>query len=211
MENIGLKGLFVTLYHRVILSWETSLIGFGIDIVGVTLDYFAKSPSGIISKVALVLGTIFMLIKQNLAQKYPGKFPTAAAAAVIACLFLPGFAFAQETPRGGGCLENKTTCFGPSFGVTVATVDLKTGKVDTTFAPGAGYGATWFVGKWYETGTAGYISLRPADSGQRVVGSVMLTFAKYLRVGLAQQFGDKSDQKRFLLFGLGSDFGSSSQ
>jgi uncharacterized membrane protein len=67
MENTGIKGLFVTLYQRVILSYKTTLFGIGVVAIGAVADYLATSPNKIVTIIASILGAVLMLIK----EKYP--------------------------------------------------------------------------------------------------------------------------------------------
>ncbi len=66
MENTGLKGLFVTLWQRVIVSYKTTLIGIGVAAVPFVIEYFTKSPNKTLATIGLVLGGAFALVKEKL-------------------------------------------------------------------------------------------------------------------------------------------------
>lgn len=66
MENFGFKGLLVTLYQRVILSYKTTLIGLGFVSVDATLSYLqaVNFPNWAHYVVGVVSG-MFALIKEQ--------------------------------------------------------------------------------------------------------------------------------------------------
>lgn len=66
MENTGLKGLFVTLYQRVILSYKTTLFGLAVIAAGVVIDNLVHSPNRTVAVVGGVLGSVFSLVKEQL-------------------------------------------------------------------------------------------------------------------------------------------------
>lgn len=116
--------------------------------------------------------------------------------------------FAPEpTPRFGGCLNGGATCFSPNVSVTLMAVNLKTGVVTTSVSPGLGYGVTFNSQKWYKIGLAAYATFRDTAEGQKIVPSVVGSFAEYVRIGVGYQVGGQD--KPFLLIGLGTDFGTS--
>jgi ABC-type transport system involved in cytochrome c biogenesis permease subunit len=84
--NFGFKGLLVTLYQRVILSYKTTLIGIALAGAGAALDYFAKSPNSIVSWVAGTLGTILVLVKDRNGWTVPNVTPALLAAALLGML-----------------------------------------------------------------------------------------------------------------------------
>lgn len=109
-------------------------------------------------------------------------------------------------PKFGGCLASGQTCFGPSVSISLVSIDLKSGSVTTGVMPGVGYGAIFFADQWYRAGVAGYTSFRDTADGQRMVGSLVFSFAEYLRLGVGRQFGPS--ERFFGLLGIGSEFGS---
>lgn len=109
-------------------------------------------------------------------------------------------------PKFGGCLASGQTCFGPSVSISLVSIDLKSGSVTTGVMPGVGYGAVFFADQWYRAGVAGYTSFRDTADGQRMVGSLVFSFAEYLRLGVGRQFGPS--ERFFGLLGIGSEFGS---
>jgi hypothetical protein len=66
MENTGFKGLLITLWQRVILSYKTTLLGIGIAAVGIVIEHFAQSPNKVIATAAIVAGSILALVKEKL-------------------------------------------------------------------------------------------------------------------------------------------------
>lgn len=79
MENVGFKGLLVTLWQRVILSYKTTLIGIAIVALGYVIEAVTGSSTPWIHQVGIVLGTIFALVKQRLPQPPPLDAPPAPA------------------------------------------------------------------------------------------------------------------------------------
>jgi hypothetical protein len=69
VENTGLKGLFVTLYQRVILSYKTTLVGIGLAVAGVIVDNLTHSSNKTITSIAVILGSVLALIKEPGAVK----------------------------------------------------------------------------------------------------------------------------------------------
>ena len=127
---------------------------------------------------------------------------------VVILLGAAGAARAQDTggPKFGGCLANQTTCFGPSVSLSVVAIDLKDGSVTAGVSPGVGYGVMLASDKWYRYGFAAYASFRDTATGQRVVPSVVVSFAEYLRLGVGVQVGGGGTP--FGLLAIGADFGS---
>jgi hypothetical protein len=66
MENVGLKGLFVTLYQRVVRSYKTTLLGLGVLALGVIVENLVHSPNKIIATVAGVVAAVLALVKEKL-------------------------------------------------------------------------------------------------------------------------------------------------
>lgn len=66
MENVGFKGLAVTLYQRVIRSYRTTLLGIGVVAAGVIVENLLHSPNKIVVTVASVLGAILALVKEKI-------------------------------------------------------------------------------------------------------------------------------------------------
>jgi uncharacterized membrane protein len=67
MENTGFKGLLVTLYQRIVLSYKTTLIGIGVAAAGAVVDYYASSPNKVVSVICGLVATVLVFIK----EKYP--------------------------------------------------------------------------------------------------------------------------------------------
>lgn len=66
MENTGLKGLGVTLWQRIVLSYKTTLIGIAVAVVGVVAENFVNSPNKIVAIVGAVIGAVLIMVKDKL-------------------------------------------------------------------------------------------------------------------------------------------------
>lgn len=64
MENTGLKGLFVTLYQRVIVSYKTTFLGFAVIAASAVAENFVHSPNKTLGTIGLVLGSVLALVKE---------------------------------------------------------------------------------------------------------------------------------------------------
>ena len=132
---------------------------------------------------------------------------------VLVCMMLtaPMVVRAEDTPKFGGCLEDKVTCFGPSVSLSLASISLRNGTTIFGVAPGVGYGVSFQSDKWYRSGLSGYVAFRSTGVGTKPVLSGVASFAEYLRVGLGVQVGGGApfrDSVQVLL-GVGADFGLS--
>jgi hypothetical protein len=65
MENTGFKGIMLTLWQRIILSYKSSLIGLVVMVVGYFVEVYAPSPNKIISTVATIVGGLLMFYKEQ--------------------------------------------------------------------------------------------------------------------------------------------------
>lgn len=76
MENFGFKGLLVTLYQRVFLSYRTTFAGLGFIAIDVLISYLlaAPLPSWVHYAVGLA-ATVFALIKEQ--SRIPPLVPSA--------------------------------------------------------------------------------------------------------------------------------------
>lgn len=121
---------------------------------------------------------------------------------------------ADDSPQFGGCFAAGEFCAGPSAAITVAQFNLATSKFSGGVSPGLGYGITYKPYLWYATGVSAYLSLS-IGGGQpsEAIPSLMVSFANYLRIGagvsITETDGPTRSQWR-LMFGIGSDFGGSS-
>lgn len=115
-----------------------------------------------------------------------------------------------ESPKFGGCLTSRPdTCFGPAVSVNLLAINIKTGALTSTFDPGLGYGVSFFTSKWYKTGANLTFSFPQFDGGRRIEPALSVSFAEYVRVGLACPMwvaGGLRDNTQILL-GFGADFG----
>jgi hypothetical protein len=67
MENTGLKGLGVTLWQRVVLSYKSTFIGIGVIILSVVAENLVNSPNKIIAIIGSIIGSVLILIKDQTA------------------------------------------------------------------------------------------------------------------------------------------------
>lgn len=67
MENFGFRGLLVTLYQRVVLSYRTTLLGMGIVAAGAVADYLGHAPSKTVATIGAIVAGVLALVK----EKYP--------------------------------------------------------------------------------------------------------------------------------------------
>ena len=217
MENTGFKGLGVTLWQRVILSYKSTLVGIAVVAAGQVIDYYANSPNKIVSTVCAVAGGLLALLKSKdllpkepLVPSAPASIPPKTPALMLGLLILglsvPGMVRAD--PQFGGCLTGTKyadTCFGPSLSISLVQIDLKAGTVTTSVSPGIGYGMSWYTGRWYEMGASGYVTFRDTSTGQALVPSAVFSFAHYVRLGLGVQIG--KGNRPFGLLGIGTGLG----
>ena len=92
MENTGFKGLGITLWQRVFLSYKSTLIGIAVVAAGQVIDYYANSPNKIVSTLCFVGGSVLALLKsKDLLPPTPGAsaVPPAAPAASSASGSVP--------------------------------------------------------------------------------------------------------------------------
>lgn len=68
-ENTGFKGIWVTLYQRVILSYKTTLIGMAILAGSIVADAMVGSPNKTISIIGGVIAAILALYKSPTVAK----------------------------------------------------------------------------------------------------------------------------------------------
>jgi hypothetical protein len=71
MENTGFKGLLVTLYQRVILSYRSTLIGILVACAPFVIDYVTAQSNPVLHAIGLVLGSVFALVKEQLPKPPP--------------------------------------------------------------------------------------------------------------------------------------------
>lgn len=75
MENTGFKGLLLTLWQRVVVSYKTTLIGIAVAAVPYVLAYFTGSPNKVLQTIGLVLGSVFALVKEKVPAPPPLPAP----------------------------------------------------------------------------------------------------------------------------------------
>jgi hypothetical protein len=75
VENTGFKGLLVTLFQRVVLSYKSTLIGIGVAGVGAVVDYYANSPNKMVTMICGIVGGALALIKEQGIVKVPPPAP----------------------------------------------------------------------------------------------------------------------------------------
>ena len=83
MENYGFKGLLVTLWQRVILSYKSTLVGIGIALADATIQYLTAAPIPTWAHTLVGLAAAALVL-----VKEPPKTPpsSAAAALVLVCV-----------------------------------------------------------------------------------------------------------------------------
>jgi hypothetical protein len=188
------------------INWKTSLAGLAAIFTGLSVAYGQYTGGGIDAINFAMLFSALSVGVGLLFAKDATKVPPAAGIVLLLALALGAGVARAEDPRFGGCLKNGTTCFGPSVSLSVVAIDLKDGSVTSGVSPGVGYGVVFASDQWYRTGLAGYASFRDTSTGQRVVPSLVVSFAEYLRLGIGQQIGGGSHP--FGILAIGADFGS---
>lgn len=83
MENTGFKGLAVTLFQRVILSYKSTLLGLVVLAVGVVIDALVASPNHTVATIGGVVAALFALVKEKLPQPPPVDVPAAKVVAPL--------------------------------------------------------------------------------------------------------------------------------
>lgn len=68
MENTGFKGLLVTLYQRVILSYKSTLIGIAILAGTVIAENLVNSPNKILTTIGAILAAVLAMVKSPTLQ-----------------------------------------------------------------------------------------------------------------------------------------------
>lgn len=72
MENTGFKGILTTIWQRVILSYKSTLIGIGVQILCILADELVKSPNRVITIIgSVILGVLALYKSPTLAPKPP--------------------------------------------------------------------------------------------------------------------------------------------
>ena len=134
----------------------------------------------------------------------------------LAVMFVAGMALlgTARAAEFGGCWSSGVYCAGPSATITVGELNLAEQKFSGGVSPGIGYGVTWQPAKWYSTGLAAYLDFSVGGSKpNRARPALMLSFANYVRIGAALSITERTGQGMLaqwsLLFGIGSDIGSS--
>lgn len=128
---------------------------------------------------------------------------------LLYALALPMIGAAEDGPKFGGCLKDKT-CFGPTVSVNVLAISIKTGEVVTQFSPGIGYGVTFHADAWYRYGLSSNFALKGTAEGQKAQLSIVGSFAEYVRIGVTSLLGAGNlHDNAAVLLAFGSDFGSS--
>jgi hypothetical protein len=221
---------FATVLHeRVWLSYKSTFIGLGLTLIGEALNYTLNTvPDPRVHALCALLTTIFVAWKDKKVKegsaKLLGFVIFFVALGAQAAGGTPGARTAQAAVSGGtiadvaqsdplpepppvtpahsGCLKNGKLCFGPTFSLTVAAINLTTKKVEGSFAPGIGVGMTLNPGLWSSVGVDFYLNLDPG--AQNASGAILVKLLNgYVRAGYSKGFiGDTSHR---LLFGTGID------
>jgi hypothetical protein len=90
VENTGLKGLLVTIYQRVILSYKTTLIAILIATADATLAYLSEAPlpDWVHTVVGIAVAILALLKEKKPAKAVPPLAPVAVL--LLGCTFLLG-------------------------------------------------------------------------------------------------------------------------
>lgn len=202
-----LKTIGSELYHRVILSYRSTLIGIlcaaGIAVIDSTTTYLQSLPKGtgtVLATLAVVLGAA---VKKKLAERV--IMPAALALLVGSVLFAaPARADAPVPSQYGGCNKAGTFCYGPALSLSLVGLDLRSGKFTAGIIPGAGYGMTFFADKPYQLGVGGYAAIQSGPETTSGMFSGIVSFAQYVRTGVGWQIVGGS-HATLLMLGLGAD------
>jgi hypothetical protein len=71
MENTGFKGLGLTLWQRVVLSYKSTLLGLLVLAAGVVAENFVNSPNKILSTVGAIIGAVLIMLKDKVPTPPP--------------------------------------------------------------------------------------------------------------------------------------------
>lgn len=91
------------------------------------------------------------------------------------------------TSTFGGCNKLGTFCYGPWVSISLMDINLTTGKIEPSFAPGVGYGFTMFKGQPYSVGFALLGNANPANQQASLAG-LFSFFNGYVDLGPAKSF-----------------------
>jgi len=147
-------------------------------------------------------------------KREPRALPKIVGLALLVAGTLALASPAWAEPQFGGCFASGNLCAGPSAAITVGEYNFSTAKFAGGVIPGVGYGLTYKPESWYATGLSFYLQF-VVGQGQpnQAVPALMLSFANYLRLGLALQITEQltgpTKREPVLMFAIGSDFGGS--
>jgi hypothetical protein len=120
---------------------------------------------------------------------------------------------ADDAQRFGGCFRGGSICLGPSVSLSLVAYDLGREQFVAGFDPGVGYGVTVWQNRWHRVGLIGTaaLSVREGEVDAATLSAVV-SFAEYLRFGYGYEIvgardGAGSSRSRYLLLGVGADFG----
>lgn len=136
---------------------------------------------------------------------------TLLAALAASSLLLPAAALGQDSsPRFGGCNSSGQVCAGPTVSVALVGYDLKGKKLETGIMPGVGYQLTLGAKTWHPVGLGIYGQVRQENGVTAGMFSFVMSFAQYVRLGLARDVISSTDSTpgtgRWLVVGgLGVD------
>jgi hypothetical protein len=127
-------------------------------------------------------------------------------------LMLPSAARADDTTPtnskfGGGCW--KTQWFGEmcaSPDISIAVVSFRSDGPAAGVMPGAGYKVEAWTEQWYTVGVGGYINVQ-TGSAHNGMATFQLSFAQYIRAGMAHDLYAGPGNPWYPVLGLGMDFG----
>lgn len=91
--------------------------------------------------------------------------------------------------RFGGCNKPGTFCYGPAANLSLVLFNMKTKDFTLGVVPGIGYGATFFANQPYKVGVGFFGNFKgaSANSPSSGMGSAVVSFAEYVRIGFAYE------------------------
>jgi hypothetical protein len=193
----------------------TTLLICGAIVKIATVLGYAKARASV-KAAALAAGktTLVLLALLLAAPAFAQQADPTAATVDTGAIVADAVANSGPDRRFGGCSRSGFLCAGPSVSVALVAWDLKRERFVSGFQPGLGYGVDLWANQWWKTGLSVNAALAVESGDIRAATlSAVLSFAEYLRFGYgyeviaARDDGTRSSRGRYLLFGLGADFG----
>lgn len=214
--NDFFKNLGAQLKARFVTSWRTTLAGLLIDAAVVSFDVAANSRLTWLSAIGVTVGSLLKLYREQRAKQLPSTLATPLLV-LCAALLAASAGAARAADDGalpvaltdspvasqlGGCNASGKLCWGPEVSISLVAINLRTGKVEGSFAPGLGYGVTIWKGTNHELGLGGYAAFKFGPSDNEAMFSLIGSFNNYLRFGFSRvPIGLRQDNYFSLGFG----------